>query len=519
MTDYDVTIIGGGHNGLVCASYLARAGAKVAVFEANDQVGGAAVTREFAPGFFVSCAQWLNHLSPQVKKDMELEQTGLELAATDLSSISLTTDGRHLTLLDDTIQGEGVSKKDQEAYSEFHRQTSKFAKLLARVVAERPPKLFETGIADLWNVAGMGLKMMAMGKEDMSEFLRIALINMYDVMEETFDDERLKGLLSLDGILGSHLGPRSPGTVFSYLYRQVGLVHGYAGPALVKGGMGALTDAMRRAAESAGVVIRTGSPVRQIKLSDGRASGLTLASGESIASRQVVSGVDPKTTFEKLVGFQNIEAGVVRRVSNIRMTGHAAKLHLALDGLPDIDGLDAAQAGRRLVVAPSMDYIESAFNPSKYGEYSEAPVLDICIPTVHDKTLAPDGKHVMSVIVQYAPYDLREGWEHAAPRFKQMLIDQLGQFFPGIEQNVLTSELLTPADIEREFHLGGGHWHQGEISLDQVLMMRPFPGASQYGTPVEHLYLCGAGSHPGGGVMGLAGRNAAREIIRRGDAA
>ncbi|MEM1154554.1 MAG: NAD(P)/FAD-dependent oxidoreductase [Pseudomonadota bacterium] len=520
MTDYDVVLVGGGHNGLVCASYLAKAGKRVLLLEAKEQVGGAAVTREFAPGYAVSaCANWLNQLSPQVIADLGLERAGMQLAASELATISLAQDGRHLTVLGGSAQGEGISAKDQSAYREFHRKTTKYAKLLAKAFKDRPPKLVDASLTDRWHLAKLGLGIKLMGKEDMSDLLRIALINMYDVMEETFEDDRLKAMLSLDSLLGSHLGPRSPNTVFGYLYRQVGYVHGYTGQALVKGGMGTLTQAMRQAAESAGVIVRTSAPVASIDLTDGRATGVTLVSGESITAKVVVSGADPRTTFEKLVGFPQLETGVVRRVSNIRMTGQAAKLHLALDDLPTIPGLDAEQVGQRLVVAPTMEYIEIAFNHSKYGEYSTAPALDISIPTVHDASLAPAGKHVMSVVVQYAPHNLREGWESASARFKQLVIDLLEQYLPGIEQNIVASELLTPVDLEREFHLAGGHWHHGEISLDQVLMMRPFPGASQYGAPIEHLYLCGAGSHPGGGVMGLAGRNAAREILKRGAAA
>ncbi len=225
----------------------------------------------------------------------------------------------------------------------------------------------------------------------------------------------------------------------------------------------------------------------------------------------------PKTTFNKLVGLANIETGVARRVKTMRMKGDTAKLHLALDGLPSFSGLDKSQLGHRLVIAPTMDYIEAAFNSSKYGEYSKAPAMDISIPTIHDGSLAPDGKHVMSVIVQYAPYDLEGGWsDQDKENFKRLTIDRIAEFAPDLRDKIVASELLTPVDLEERFHIYGGHWHHGEISLDQILMMRPFPGASQYGTSVDGLYLCSAGNHPGGGVMGLAGHNAAKEIIKRG---
>jgi phytoene dehydrogenase-like protein len=520
MTNFDVVLVGGGHNGLVCATYLARAGKRVVVLEANEQPGGASATREFAPGYSVSaCAHWLNQLSPRVCKDLGLAGQGFELAARDLDSVGLSPDGQHVTVSGGAVGGAAISRADQDAYAKFHRKTLKFAKLLAGAFAVRAPKLVESNLTDRINLIKLGLGMKMLGREDMSELLRLALINMYDVMEENFDNEVLKGLLSLDGVLGAHMGPRSPNTVFGYLYRRIGDIHGYQGSAVVKGGMGALATAMAGAARAAGVEIRTSSPVAKVNLVDGRASGVTLISGEVIDATLVVSNADPKTTFEKLVGYRNVETGLARRVSQVRMRSNVAKLHLALDGLPQITGLDEAGIGQRLVIAPTMDYIEKAFNSAKYGEYSPAPAMDISIPTVHDDSLAPPGKHVLSAIVQFVPYDLKAGWDEHRENCKAQIIQTLAAYAPGITERIVASELLTPVDLEREFHMTGGHWHHGEISLDQVMMMRPFPGATQYGTPVDGLYLCGAGTHPGGGVMGLAGRNAAREIIKRGAAA
>jgi phytoene dehydrogenase-like protein len=520
MTKYDVLLVGGGHNGLVCAAYLAKAGKKVLVLEANAQLGGGAASREFAPGYTVSsCAHWLTHLSPQVSKDLGLESHGLQLAARDLNSIGLSPNGQHVTVTGGTVEGVGLSAEDKRAYELFHRKTMKFSKLLAKAFAVRPPKLVDSNFTDRLNLLKLGLGMKMMGREDMSDLLRLALINMYDVMEENFDNETLKALLSFDGVLGAHMGPRSPNTVFGYLYRRIGDVHGYNGPALVKGGMGALGASVANAARAAGVEIRTGSMVEKINLTGGRAVGVTLVGGEVLEAPLVVSNADPVTTFEKLVGFRNVEAGLVRRVSQIRMRSGVAKLHLALDGLPQFTGLDPDQLGQRLVIAPTMDYIERAFNSAKYGEFSASPALDISIPSIADSSLAPAGKHVLSAIVQFAPYDLRQGWENQQEQFTQQVIDVISHYAPDIRSHVTASELLTPVDLEREFHMKGGHWHHGEISLDQVMMMRPFPGATQYGTAVEGLYLCGAGSHPGGGVMGLAGKNAAQEIIKRGVAA
>lgn len=520
MTDYDVVLIGAGHNGLVCANYLAKSGRKVLVLEANDSPGGCAATREFAPGYSVSaCAQWLNQLNPQVLQDLALEQHGLNWAARNLASISLDENGDHLSLVGNSVEGGGITGKDQQAYRAFREKMLRYSKLLAGAFAARVPMLVEGNLTDRLTLLKLGLGMKMLGRDDMSDLMRIILINMYDVMEENFDNPRLKALLSLDSLLGAHMGPRSPNSVFGYLYRLVGDVFGFQGPSQVRGGMGALGDALAVSARAAGVEIRLGAAVAGIDVESGRALGVTLANGEQVRTSLVVSNADPITTFKRLVGYRNLETGTVRRVSQIRCKGGAAKLHLALDALPEFTGLPQAQLGQRLVIAPDMNYIERAFNAVKYGEYSPAPAMDISIPSVNDNTLAPEGKHVLSAIVQFAPYEPEGGWDAHRAQFTRQLIDCLATYAPGIDTLVVASELLTPADLEQEFHMQGGHWHHGELSLDQVMMMRPFPGATQYGTPIDGLYLCGAGAHPGGGVMGLAGRNAAREIIKRGAAA
>lgn len=521
MTDsYDVVLVGAGHNGLVCATYLARAGKKVLVLEANASPGGCAATREFAPGYSVSsCAQWLNQLHPGVSRDMALEKHGLQWAAQNLASVSLDSQGQHLTLLGDQVSGDRVSADDRDAFRAFHAKTGKYVKVLLKAFEARAPKLVESNLTDRLTLIKLGLGLKMLGRDDMSDLMRIILINMYDVMEESFASEQLKGLLSLDSLLGSRMGPRTPNTVFGYLYRRVGESLGHSGQSLVKGGMGALGEAMAASARAAGVEVRLDAAVASIDVESGRAMGATLASGEQIRAPLVVSNADPVTTFERLVGYRHIETGMARRISQIRCNSGTAKLHLALDGAPAFTGLDARQLGHRLVIAPDMNYIERAFNAVKYDEYSAAPALDISIPTVHDAALAPAGGHVLSAIVQFAPYAPAGGWEAHRATFQQQVVDCIAAYAPGIREQIVASELLTPADLERDYGMTGGHWHHGELSLDQVMMMRPFPGATQYGTAVDGLYLCGAGAHPGGGVMGLAGRNAAREIIKRGAAA
>ena len=517
---YDVIVVGGGHNGLVCATYLAKAGRKVLVLEANVALGGASATSEFSDQFSVSsCAHWLFQLNPEVASDMGLKGHGLELAARDLNTIALAEDGKHLTIGVNTLEGAGVTDEDRKAFVAFNKQMLKFSKLLSGAFNRRAPKLVEGNLTDRITLAKLGLGMKMLGKTDMSDLMRLALINIYDVMEENFENDLLKAAISLDSLLGSHMGPRSPNTVYGYLYRRMGDIYGFNGPAVVRGGMGAVGEALGNAAKAAGVDIEVSAAVSKINVDVDRATGVTLADGRVVNAGMVVSNADPKTTFNKLVGLTNIETGVARRVKTIRMKGDAAKLHIALDSLPDFTGLTKDQMGQRLVIAPTMDYIELAFNACKYGEYSKTPAMDISIPTIHDPSLAPDGKHVMSVIVQFAPYELEGGWGSHKDDFKNLVIDRIADYAPNLKDKIIASELLTPADLEDRFHIHGGHWHHGEISLDQILTMRPFPGASQYGTSVDGLFLCSAGTHPGGGVMGLAGHNAAKEIIKRGKSA
>ena len=514
---YDVIIIGAGHNGLVCASYLARAGCSVLALEANDRVGGAAITREFAPGHSVSAgAHLLYMLAPGVVSDLQLDRHGMSLAAADLGTVALSADGNHLSLNGNTLAGGGLSAADRAAYPEFMDKFLRFAGVLQKTFMQRPPRLAYAGPGELAELAKLGLNLRLLGRDRMQELLRTGAINIYDVLQETFAGDLLKGALGLDALLGSNLGPRSPGSVLTWLYRLTGRLQGNgSGVALPAGGMGTVSRALHKAAEAAGAEIRTAVPVARIVLDRDRVTGVETAAGEHIGSGLVVSNADPKTTFLQLVGARNIETGFARRIGNIRMQGKAAKLHLALDGIPEFSGLTEAQAGQRLLIAPSLPQIERAFDDSKYGRFSERPVMEISVPSLRDSGLAPAGKHVLSAVVQYAPFTLRSGWESGRDAFMELLVGQLEDYAPGISGQITGAELLTPPDLEREFNMQGGHWHHGEYSLDQFMMLRPVPGAARYATPVTGLYLCGAGTHPGGGVLGLPGRNAAGEILKR----
>jgi phytoene dehydrogenase-like protein len=516
MTDAKpIVVIGAGHNGLVCAAWLARAGRKVLVLEAAPRVGGAAVTREFAPGFRVSAVAHLLHLlDPVVARKLDLARHGLALARTKLRTVALSEAQPPLVLDGARVVGGSISAADQAALGEYQRRLSKFARLLANQHGRIPARLACGNWRESLSALALAFDIRRLGRRDMREFLRLATMNIYDVLEDSFESPLIKGALALDGVLGAKLGPRSGNTVFTSLYRASGALHGEpAALALPRGGMGAVSDALAAAARAAGAEIRLSAPVASIVLDGDRVAGVRLEDGGEIAADLVVSNADPRTTLMKLLGARHLETEMARRVHNLRMQGNAAKIHLALSALPQFRGVAPGELGERLVIAPDLEYIERAFNPAKYREYSAEPVMEITIPSIHDPALAPPGRHVLSAIVQYAPYDLAAGWDGARERFKEAVLDVLERFAPGLRRLIVAAELLTPLDIEREFRIGGGHWHHGELALDQFMMLRPVPGAAQYAAPVRGLYLCGAGCHPGGGVMGTAGRNAATAVL------
>jgi phytoene dehydrogenase-like protein len=517
---YDHIVIGAGHNGLTCAAYLAKSGAKVLVLEARGQAGGAAVTEELAPGFrSSSCAHLLYQLHPKILADLALARQGLEFAAKDIQTVILGEDGAVVRMQGDATRGE-ISAKDAAAWPLFSKRLKKIAKHLAPMLLMAPPPLAGRDFAQNVDLLKLGLAIRSLGRADMREFLRIAAMNVYDLAADNFESPLIKARIAADAVLGTNLGPRSPGTVLSLLYRLTGAIDGVQGAlALPKGGMGAVTVSLARAATANGAEIRLNTRVVRILVENHKAAGVTLENGETIAAANVISNAGAAATMAGLVGPRHIDAGFQRDVSKIRAKGAAAKLNLALDCTPSFIGLTDADLAGRILIGGTVETIEEAFDASKYGGWSKTQMMEIVIPSMTDASLAPAGKHVLSAIVQYAPYKVTGGWAANRAAFLADALARLEVFAPGIGATVVAHDLKTPADLETEYGMPGGHWHHGELAIDQLLMLRPVAGAARYAMPVDGVFLCGAACHPGGGVMGAAGYNAARAVLAKRQAA
>lgn len=518
MTDRtDAIIVGAGHNGLVCAAYLARAGMNVLCLESADAAGGMSAPRTIGENYhFPGLAHVAYPVGPTIRRDLKLEKFGYAPGKA-IDTVALDVQGKHLTIGTNSVSGDGLSKLDEKAYPKFREQYLAFAKALRPLFDNKPPRLKDMEFADKTTLAKLGWNIrLGLGRETMYEFLRVAAINIYDVLNEVFEDDRLKGAIAADAVMGSAMGPRTPGTVLTWLQRLQSELNGPM--SLQSGERTQLVHSLTQSAEDAGATIQCNAHVKKILIENGKAFGVELSNGEMLKARTIISNADPRSTFTSLVGATQLDAMFANRVTQIRGTGVVAKLHLALSGKPEFTGLPESRLGDRLLVAPSMKYIERAFNHSKYNEYSENPVLEITIPSLRNNALAPDGHHVMSINVAFVPYRLEGGWEEQKATFAYKVISQLGQYAPNLKSLVVDHELLTPRDIEEQFHAVEGHWHHGELSIHQSFMMRPLHGAAQYDTPIEKLFLCGAGSHPGGGLTGLPGRNAAKRILALGGA-
>ena len=514
MDQYDSVIIGAGHNGLICAGYLAKAGQRVLVLEASDAPGGLAGSREFHPGFHTSIAHSVSHFSKKVARDLNLSSHGLSFASESMPTIGLDERGEHVTTQGGSITGTGTD--DSDAFQAYCKRMQRFASVLEPFWLKTMPRIGSSNLGDLMTFGQIGLNLRRIGKQDMGELLRVASLPARDLMDENFDNELLKATLSWDGLIGAKLAPRSPNSaVLMMLYRMAGESAG--AHSIPQGGVAGLITALRDSAEKFGAEIRCATRVSRI-LIDGSADGLTatgvqLIDGTKISSDRVISGTDPQRTFFDLVGVENLDIGFTNRIRRLRCDGYVAKLHLALDGPPEFKGLETP-AGR-MIIAPNMDTIEFAFDHAKYGEIPDNPVMEMVVPSIHDASFAPDGKHVLSAHVMYVPNKLKGGWnDDARSLICERSVDAIARYAPGIREQIIHQEFLTPSDISKTHNVTGGHWHHTEFAMDQMLMMRPTYEAAQYSTPIPGLYLCGAGSHPAGDIMGGAGHNAAAEIMR-----
>jgi phytoene dehydrogenase-like protein len=517
----DVVIIGGGHNGLVTAFYLAKAGYKPLVLERRAQVGGAAVTDEFHPGFKCSTlAHTAGPLRPDIVRDMELDKHGLMFVTPEICVTALSPDGRALSLYQDADRSaqqiSAFSQKDGPKYVEFQESLRKISRVIGDALATTPPNIDDPSRGDMWSMLKTGRAVRKLGKRDMFRLLRWGPMAVADLVSEYFETELLRATVAARGVFGTFLGPWSAGSALVLLIRAAGDHYPVGSAYLAVGGMGSVTQAMAAAATAAGAEIRTGAEIIEIQVQNGVATGVLLATGEEIHAKAVISNADPKRTLLKLTDPVHLSPDFVQKLQHYRGNGTVAKVNLALSGLPKFTALngDSAALRGRIHIGNEIDYLERAFDESKYGNFSQKPYLDVTIPSLTDPTLAPEGKHVMSIYMQYAPYKLKGDWEQQRKALGQTVVQTLAQYAPDLPERILTHQIITPRDLEEKYGLTGGQIFHGDLALDQFFTMRPLLDWARYRTPIQNLYLCGSGTHPGSGLTGGSGANAAREILK-----
>lgn len=523
---YDAVIVGGGHNGLVTAAYLARAGKKVLVLEAREVLGGCAVTEEVWPGFRVSTAAYLTSLlQERIIRELELPKYGYQVDAKDPAFFSVYPDGRYFFMWQDRAKTLAeiakFSKRDAERYPAYEDHLERLSVVVEGLLLTTPPPFPPSSLGGLLEYLKLAGKLRGLSRAEMVGLVKIFTQSASDFLDEWFESPEVKVTLATDGVIGANGGPRSPGTAYILLHHCMGGVAGHRGLwGFVRGGMGAVSNAIADSARAAGAEIRTAAPVARILTANGRVSGVALESGEEIGAATLASCCDPKRTFLGLMDPSSLEDEFVDGIRKLRCEGTSLKINLALNGLPDfkaLPGVPGPQHGATMHICPSIEYVERAWDDAKYGRPSRSPMLEMTVPTIYDPSLAPAGKHIMGIFLQYAPYTLADGsWDELREPFYNRVIDIIEEYAPNIRDIIVDKLVLTPLDLERRFGITGGNIFHGEMSVDQMFVMRPVPGWARYRMPVRGLYLCGSGAHPGGGVMGAPGYNCAREMLKDG---
>ncbi|HKC44257.1 MAG TPA: NAD(P)/FAD-dependent oxidoreductase [Burkholderiales bacterium] len=518
---YDAIVVGGGHNGLVAAAYLARAGKRVVVLERRERVGGAAMSEQVFPGFTFSVFSYVvSLLRPEIIRDLDLPRHGLHILPLE-STLTPLPGGDYLAQWNDHDQNRRElarhSLRDAEAYDEFGLLMHQMSRAVKPILGLIPPDPASLSPRDLAGLARLGAHFRGLGAERFHALHKLLTMSSADYLDEWFETEPLKATKAASGIIGTLLGPRSPGTAYVLLHHYMGEIDGvFRAWGFAKGGNGSVSAAIAAAARSFGAEIRTAAPVARVSIDNGRAVGVVLEGGEEIRAKLVVSNADPRRTFLDLVGEKHLPADFADGIRRFRFRGASAKVNLALGEAPNFTCLPGNGPHLRgaISISPSVEYLERAYDEAKYGEFSQRPYLDIVIPSLIDPGMAPPGKHVMSIFAQYAPYDLNGGWNDAQREaFGDAVVDTLAAYAPNIKSAILHRQVVTPADIERTIGLSEGNIFQGELTLQQMFFLRPVPGWAKYKTPIDGLYQCGSGTHPGGGVMGAPGRLAALAIL------
>lgn len=519
---YDAIIIGGGHNGLITAAYLAKAGRKVLVLESRHLVGGAAVTEEVYPGFKYTVASYVvSLLRPEIVRDLDLARFGLEILPLE-STFTPTPDGNYLVRWADHAKTRREimrhSVADAEAYDIFSKLMYQMSVMVKPILGMVPPRPGNLGPSNLMQLMDLGKAFKKNGDKHVYDMHKLMTMSSADYLDEWFETECLKATMSASGIIGTFLGPRSPGSAYVLLHHYMGEIDGnFRAWGFQRGGMGQVSESIARSAKHFGAEIRLEAPVDQVIIKDGKAVGVALESGEEIYATVTASSLDPKRTFLKMVDPKHLDAGFLEQIKNFRIRGSSGKVNLALSGLPNFTSIpgDGPHLRGAISISPTIEYLERAYDDAKYGSFSKRPYMDCIIPSLIDPGMAPPGKHVMSCFVQYAPYHLKDRtWEDAREDFGDAVINALSEYAPNIKDLILHRQVLSSWDIEQMFGLTEGNIFQGELSIDQLFFLRPVAGWAQYRTPIKNYYLCGSGAHPGGGVMGAPGRLAALEILK-----